>query len=38
VLVAAAPDAAAAIMRTVLGRFLDQPVEDQKTLLDTFSL
>lgn len=37
-LVAAAPDASAAIMRNVLGRFLDQPIQDQETLLDTFSM
>ncbi|HZZ47746.1 MAG TPA: helix-turn-helix domain-containing protein [Pseudonocardia sp.] len=37
-LVAAAPDAATAIMRNVLGRFLDQPVHDQATLLETFSM
>ncbi|HEX4250761.1 MAG TPA: helix-turn-helix domain-containing protein [Pseudonocardia sp.] len=38
VLVAAAPDAAGAIMRNVLGRFLDQPVRDQETLLETYEM
>jgi hypothetical protein len=37
-LVAAAPDVAAAIMRNVLGPFLDQPIQDQETLLETFSM
>ncbi|GAA5174335.1 helix-turn-helix domain-containing protein [Pseudonocardia eucalypti] len=38
VLVAAAPEAAAAVMRNVLGRFLDQPARDQETLLETFEM
>lgn len=38
VLVAAAPDAAAAIMRNVLGRLLDLPTREQNTLLETFEM
>jgi hypothetical protein len=38
VLVAAAPDAASAIMRNVLGRLLDLPSRDQNTLLETFEM
>jgi hypothetical protein len=38
VLVAAAPDAASAIMRSVLGRLLDLPTRDQDTLLETFEM
>jgi hypothetical protein len=38
VLVAAAPDAASAIMRNVLGRLLDLPTRDQNVLLETFEM
>jgi hypothetical protein len=38
VLVAAAPEAAAAIMRSVLGQFLEQPARDQEVLLETFEM
>jgi hypothetical protein len=38
VLVAAAPDAASAIMRNVLGRLLALPTRDQNTLLETFEM
>jgi hypothetical protein len=38
VLVAAAPDAASAIMRNVLGRLLDLPAREQNLLLETFEM